>query len=146
MPLQILSGNGALQIMPFRKLGGKCHFFLRFCTRKRSKTYIWSTWSRIYHLRNFVYFCNIFITAIAIAFVDINVNRHLCWERGGNFLWLRFTNPISWNFIFVAASSLKLQSSASQKLLMRLTLRSIECSVIRCSVRQLGLLGSVNSE
>ena len=25
--------------MPFRKLGGKCHFFLRFCTRKRSKTY-----------------------------------------------------------------------------------------------------------
>ena len=26
--------------MPFRKLGGKFHFFLRFCTRKRSKTYI----------------------------------------------------------------------------------------------------------
>ena len=39
MTLQILSGNGALQIMPFQKLGGKCHFFLRFCTRKRSKTY-----------------------------------------------------------------------------------------------------------
>ena len=39
MTLRILSGNGALQIMPFRKLGGKCHFFLRFCTRKRSKTY-----------------------------------------------------------------------------------------------------------
>ena len=40
MTLRILSGNGALQIMPFRKLGGKCHFFLRFCTRKRSKTYV----------------------------------------------------------------------------------------------------------
>ena len=39
MKLRILSGNGALQIMPFRKLGGKCHFFLRFCTRKRSETY-----------------------------------------------------------------------------------------------------------
>ena len=26
--------------MPFRKLGGKFHFFLRFCTRKRSKTYV----------------------------------------------------------------------------------------------------------
>ena len=39
MTLRILSGNGALQIMPFRKLGGKCHFFLRFCTRKRSETY-----------------------------------------------------------------------------------------------------------
>ena len=40
MTLRILSGNRALQIMPFRKLGGKCHFFLRFCTRKRSKTYL----------------------------------------------------------------------------------------------------------
>ena len=39
MTLRILSGNGALQIMPFRKLGRKCHFFPRFCTRKRSKTY-----------------------------------------------------------------------------------------------------------
>ena len=39
MTLRILSGNGAVQIMPFRKLGGKCHFFLRFCTRKRSETY-----------------------------------------------------------------------------------------------------------
>ena len=34
MPLQILSGKGAVQIMPFLKLGGKFHFFLRFCTRK----------------------------------------------------------------------------------------------------------------
>ena len=40
MPLQILSGKGAVQIMPFRKLGGKFHFFLRFCTRKWSKTYV----------------------------------------------------------------------------------------------------------
>ena len=39
MPLWILSGKGAVQIMLFRKLGGKFHFFLRFCTRKRSKTY-----------------------------------------------------------------------------------------------------------
>ena len=40
MPLQILSGEGAVQIMPFRKLGGKCHFLLRFCTRNWSETYI----------------------------------------------------------------------------------------------------------
>ena len=33
MPLQILSGKGAVQIMPFWKLGGKCHFLLQFCTR-----------------------------------------------------------------------------------------------------------------
>ena len=33
MPLQILSGKGAVQIMPFWKLGRKCHFLLRFCTR-----------------------------------------------------------------------------------------------------------------
>ena len=43
MPLQILSGKGAVQIMPFRKLGGKCHFLLRFCTRKRSETYIYNS-------------------------------------------------------------------------------------------------------
>ena len=43
MPLRILSGKGAVQIMPFRKLGGKCHFLLRFCTRKRSETYISET-------------------------------------------------------------------------------------------------------
>ena len=41
MTLQILSGKGAVQIMPLRKLGGKFHFFLRFCTRKRSETYIY---------------------------------------------------------------------------------------------------------
>ena len=40
MPLWILSGKGAVQIMPFWKLGGKFPFFLRFCTRKRSKTYV----------------------------------------------------------------------------------------------------------
>ena len=45
MPLQILSGKGAVQIMPFRKLGGKCHFLLRFCTRKRSETYSWWFWT-----------------------------------------------------------------------------------------------------
>ena len=39
MLLQILSGKGAVQIMPFWKLGGKFHFFLRFCTHKQSKTY-----------------------------------------------------------------------------------------------------------
>ena len=30
MTLRILSGNRALQIMPFRKLGGKCHFSFGF--------------------------------------------------------------------------------------------------------------------
>ena len=40
MPLWILSGKGAVQIMPFRKLGGKCHFLLRFGMCKRSETYI----------------------------------------------------------------------------------------------------------
>ena len=40
MPLWILSGKGAVQIMLFRKLGRKFHFFLRFCTRKRSETYV----------------------------------------------------------------------------------------------------------
>ena len=40
IPLRILSRKGAVQIMPFRKLGGKFRFFLRFCTRKRSKTYV----------------------------------------------------------------------------------------------------------
>ena len=40
MPLQILSRKGAVQIMLFWKLGGKCHFLLWFCMRKRSETYI----------------------------------------------------------------------------------------------------------
>ena len=40
MPLRILNRKGAVQMMPFRKLGGKFHFFLRFCMRKQSKTYI----------------------------------------------------------------------------------------------------------
>ena len=33
MALQILGGKGEVQIMPFRKLSGKCHFLLRFCMR-----------------------------------------------------------------------------------------------------------------
>ena len=78
--------------------------------------------------------------------VDINIKRRLCRELGGNFLRLRATNPVVRNFIFVVVSCLQLQSSVSQKLLMRPALLSIECSVIRSSVRQLGLLGSVNSE
>ena len=41
MPLGILSGKGAVQIMPFWKLGRKFHFFLWFCTCKRSETYIY---------------------------------------------------------------------------------------------------------
>ena len=40
IPLWILSGKGAVQVMQFRKLGGKFHFFLQFCTHKRSKTYV----------------------------------------------------------------------------------------------------------
>ena len=43
MPLRILSGKGAVQIMPFWKLGGKCHFLLRFCMRKRSETILFSS-------------------------------------------------------------------------------------------------------
>ena len=46
MLLRILSGKGAVQIMPFWKLSRKFHFFLRFCTRKRSKTIINSCTSR----------------------------------------------------------------------------------------------------
>ena len=33
MLLWILSRKGAVQIMPFWKLGRKCHFLLRFCMR-----------------------------------------------------------------------------------------------------------------
>ena len=40
MALWILSGKGEVQIMPFRKLSGKCHFLLRFCTSNWSETYI----------------------------------------------------------------------------------------------------------
>ena len=32
MALRILGRKGEVQIMPFRKLSGKCHFLLRFCT------------------------------------------------------------------------------------------------------------------
>ena len=39
MALQILGGKGEVQIMPFQKLSGKCHFLLRFCTRNWSETY-----------------------------------------------------------------------------------------------------------
>ena len=39
MPLRILSRKGAVQIKPFWKLGGKCHFLLQFSTHKRSETY-----------------------------------------------------------------------------------------------------------
>ena len=33
MALQILDAKGEVQIMPFWKLSGKCHFLLQFCTR-----------------------------------------------------------------------------------------------------------------
>ena len=32
MALRILRGKAEVQIMPFRKLSGKCHFLLWFCT------------------------------------------------------------------------------------------------------------------
>ena len=41
MALRILSRKGEVQIMPFRKLSGKCHFLLRFCTSNWSETYIY---------------------------------------------------------------------------------------------------------
>ena len=31
MALRILGGKGEVQIMPFWKLSGKCHFLLQFC-------------------------------------------------------------------------------------------------------------------
>ena len=37
---RILSGKGEVQIMPFQKISGKCHFFLRFCRRNWSETYV----------------------------------------------------------------------------------------------------------
>ena len=40
MALRILCGKGEVQIMPFRKLSGKCHFLLRFCACNWSETYI----------------------------------------------------------------------------------------------------------
>ena len=40
MALRILRGKGGVQIMPFRKLSGKCHFLLRFCTLNWSETYL----------------------------------------------------------------------------------------------------------
>ena len=40
MVLQILSGKEEVQIMPFQKLSGKCHFLLRFCTSNWNETYI----------------------------------------------------------------------------------------------------------
>ena len=42
MVLRISSGKGEVQIMPFRKLSGKCHFLLRFCTRNWSETYVYN--------------------------------------------------------------------------------------------------------
>ena len=33
MALQLSSGKGEVQIMPFQKLSGKCHFLLWFCMR-----------------------------------------------------------------------------------------------------------------
>ena len=39
MVLQILSGKGPVQFMPFRKLSRKCHFLFRFCKSNWSETY-----------------------------------------------------------------------------------------------------------
>ena len=44
MALRILSRKGEFQFMPFRKLSGKCHFLLRFCTSNWSETYIYWYW------------------------------------------------------------------------------------------------------
>ena len=40
MVLQILSRKGEVQFMQFRKLSGKCHVLLRFCTSNWSETYV----------------------------------------------------------------------------------------------------------
>ena len=44
MALRILSGKGEVQLIPFRKLSGKCRFLLRFCTSNWSETYMVSCW------------------------------------------------------------------------------------------------------
>ena len=41
MALRILSGKGEVQFMPFRKLNGKAHFLLWFCTSNWSETYMY---------------------------------------------------------------------------------------------------------
>ena len=45
MALRILSGKGEVQIMPFRKLSGKFHFLLQFCTSNWSETYVFFIWN-----------------------------------------------------------------------------------------------------
>ena len=65
MTLRILSGQGAVQIMPLWKLGRKFHFFLQFCMRKRSKTYVnfhfedidWDwNWNNVLPVTQLIYF------------------------------------------------------------------------------------------
>ena len=81
MALRILGGKGEVQIMPFRKLSGKCHFLLRFCTRNWSETYIFlipslfylgSTWVPV--LLFIVYFPSHHIITNGIA-VNKTVHR-----------------------------------------------------------------------
>ena len=43
MALRILGRKGEVQVMPFQKLSGKCHFLLQFCTLNWSETYIYSS-------------------------------------------------------------------------------------------------------
>ena len=82
MMLRILSGKGAVQIMPFRKLGGKCHFFLRFCTRKRSETYCFNVrWQEInFAISNFenniLFGCTMWIFSTVV-----NISCALAMER-----------------------------------------------------------------
>ena len=57
--------------MPFRKLGRKFHFFLRFCTRKRSKTYIYTNNLNITKMINkiclkFLEFFSIFVATFPV--------------------------------------------------------------------------------
>ena len=79
MTLQILSGNGALQIMPFWKLGGKCQFFLRFCTRKRSKTYEFPTYIRLDK------YINLKLHFLKLIFAKQNLVGFSIWN-----MWVKF--------------------------------------------------------
>ena len=82
MLLQILSGKGAVQIVPFWKLGRKCHFLLRFCTRKRSETYsqpvlhsFLAMYQKINHIPDFPSFEQICVI------LDQEMHKNASWTK-----------------------------------------------------------------
>ena len=116
MTFRILSGNGALQIMPFRKLGGKCHFFLRFCTRKRSKTYILHGSSLVAWNERMHRVCTFMLRLDYIV---------LSWML----LLLCFLTTLMWNQIFTCINFEKSVSIALQRQSCQGRFRRHSCSV-----------------